>query len=311
VTHPSSYRSHGVDAVIADRELHRALPDGTPVVVPGPVSSPPREAAIALDRVTKRFPSAAGATYTAVEDVSLAVPEGRFVALVGPSGCGKSTILNLAAGLLSPSEGAVVVHGEPLAGLNPKATYLFQQDGLLPWKTVLDNVALGLVFRGWNRRAARDLAGQWLERVGLGPFAAHFPHQLSGGMRKRVAIAQSWIVDPDILLMDEPFSALDVQTRQIMENELLALWTDSRRTVLFVTHNLDEAIGLADEVMLLSAGPRSRVVGTYAIDLPRPRDLMEVRTEPHFVDLYRAIWAELREEVIRSHARLHGPDGPS
>ncbi len=294
--------------MIIDRELRRGRLDGTPAVLSGPMPSPPREPAIALDRVTRRFPSAAGTTYTAVEDVSLAVPEGRFLALVGPSGCGKSTILNLAAGLLAPSEGSITVHGQALTGLNDRAAYLFQQDGLLPWKTVLDNVALGLVFRGWSRRAARHLARDWLERVGLGPFAGHFPRQLSGGMRKRVAIAQSWIVDPDILLMDEPFSALDVQTRQIMENELLALWTGSRQTVLFVTHNLDEAIGLADEVVLLSAGPRSRVVGTYPIDLPRPRDLMEVRTEPHFVDLYRAIWAELREEVIRSHAR--GPASP-
>jgi NitT/TauT family transport system ATP-binding protein len=288
--------------VIIDRELRRVHLDETPAVLPGLMPSPPREAAIVLDRVTERFPSAAGATYIAVEDVSLAVPDGRFVALVGPSGCGKSTILNLAAGLLAPSEGSIIVQGQPLKGLNERAAYLLQQDGLLPWKTVLDNVALGLVFRGWGRRAARDLARDWLGRVGLGPFAGHFPRQLSGGMRKRVAIAQSWIVDPDILLMDEPFSALDVQTRQIMENELLALWTGSRQTVLFVTHNLDEAIGLADEVVLLSAGPRSRVVGTYPIDLPRPRDLMEVRTEPHFVDLYRTIWAELRGEVLRSHA---------
>jgi len=258
--------------------------------------------AIVLDHVTKRFSSPAGDVYTAVEDVQLAVSQGRFVAVVGPSGCGKSTLLNLAAGLLSPSEGSIAVHGEPLVGLNEKAAYLFQQDALLPWKTVLDNVALGLLLRRWRRRPARDLARHWLDRIGLGPFADHFPRQLSGGMRKRVAIAQSWILDPEILLMDEPFSALDVHTRQIMENELLALWGESRQTVLFVTHNLDEAIGLADEVVLLSSGPRSRVVGTYPVDLPRPRDVMEVRTEPHFVELYRTIWADLREEVMRSHA---------
>jgi NitT/TauT family transport system ATP-binding protein len=266
----------------------------------------PREAAIVFDRVTKRFPSTAGAMYTALEGVSLAVPEGRFVAVVGPSGCGKSTLLNLGAGLLSATDGSVIIHGKPLQRLNDKAAYLFQQDALLPWKTVLDNVALGLIFRGWSLRAARDVAREWVERVGLGPFAGYFPRQLSGGMRKRVAIAQSWAVDPDILLMDEPFAALDVQTRQIMENELLALWTGSRRTVLFVTHSLDEAIGLADEVVLLSAGPNSRVVGTYPVDLPRPRDLMEIRTEPGFVELYRAIWSDLREEVIRSHGRRPG-----
>ena len=259
--------------------------------------------AIRLQGMTKRFRTADGDIYTAVHDIDLHVPAGRFVSVVGPTGCGKSTLLNAAAGLAPPSEGTVHIHGRPLEGLNERAGYMFQQDALLPWRTVMDNVTLGLRIRGVDK-AEREKRGQeWLERVGLGPFASAYPHQLSGGMRKRVAIAQSWIVDPDILLMDEPFSALDVQTRQIKENELLTLWSGSGKTVLFVTHDLDEAISLSDEVVLLSAGPESRVVGTYPIDLPRPRDLMDIRTRPEFTDIFRRIWSDLRDEVMKSYER--------
>lgn len=178
---------------------------------------------------------------------------------------------------------------------------MFQQDALLPWKSVLDNVTLGLRLRGVPKEERNQCGREWLERVGLGAFAAAYPHQLSGGMRKRVAIAQSWIVDPDFIFMDEPFSALDVQTRQLMEDELLNLWTGSNKTVLFVTHDLDEAVSLADEVVLLSAGPASRIVGTYPVDLPRPRDLMDIRTTPEFLEIYRTIWSDLRSEVMKSY----------
>jgi sulfonate transport system ATP-binding protein len=264
-----------------------------------------------LDRVSRDFATPDSRVYRALDDISLAVDPGAFVAIVGPSGCGKSTLLNIAAGLLPPTAGVVRMDGAPLAGVNRHATYMFQQDALLPWKTVRDNVALGLTIGGVPRARAQARADEWLVRVGLAPFAAHYPSQLSGGMRKRAIMAQNWILDRRIVLMDEPFSALDVHTRQQMETELLALWegrdgprtvetTDQRKTILFVTHDLEEAIALADDVVILSAGPAARVVARHAVTLDRPRDLLEVRTQPAFVDLYRTIWAVLRDEVIKS-----------
>lgn len=256
--------------------------------------------AIGFEKVSKVF---GGGGYKALDQIDLSVGETRFVSVVGPSGCGKSTLLNLAAGLDSPTEGIVTVHGEPLRGRNRRAAYLFQQDALLPWKTVLENVALGLTFRGVEAAEAQRQAIPWVERVGLKDFSKAFPAQLSGGMRKRAALAQCWIVDPDILLMDEPFSALDVHLRLRMGNELLDLWTASPKTVLFVTHDLEEAIALADEVVVLSAGPASQVIGRYRVDLPRPRNLIDIRTDQHFDQLYRHIWAQLRKEVLRSHEK--------
>jgi NitT/TauT family transport system ATP-binding protein len=258
----------------------------------------PAPHAIHLHRVTRSF-----GPYTAIQDIELDVATGAFVSVVGPSGCGKSTLLNLAAGLIEPTEGSVSIFGEPLTGLNRRAGYMFQQDGLLPWKTVLGNIMLGLRFRGVEVREAEAQARDWVGRVGLQGFADAYPSQLSGGMRKRAAMAQSWIVNPDILLMDEPFSALDVHTRLRMENELLELWTVSPKTVLFVTHDLEEALALSGEVVVLSAGPASRVVNRYSVDLPRPRDLIDIRMEPRFGELYRHIWAQLREEVLASYAR--------
>lgn len=246
--------------------------------------------------------SVAFGTYVAVEGVSLGLSPGEFVSLVGPTGCGKSTLLNVAAGLLAPSQGEVLLDGRLLKGLNPMAGYLFQHDAILPWKTALDNVALPLVFRGVAWREARERAQAWLEKVGLGRFPCHYPYQLSGGMRKRVGLAQVLIANPRLLLMDEPFSALDVQTRQLMENELLGLWQEDRKTVLFVTHDLEEAIALADRVVVMSAGPRSRIIGEFPIPLPRPRDVAEVRLTPEFLRLHREIWELLRGEVMRAHA---------
>jgi NitT/TauT family transport system ATP-binding protein len=259
--------------------------------------------AIDLQAVTKRFAAGHGRSeeYTAVERLTLQVADGRFVALVGPSGCGKSTVLNLIGGLQRPTGGSISIHGRPLEGLNRRATYMSQQDALLPWKTALDNVVLALTFQRQDRREALELGRQWLARVGLARFADTFPHQLSGGMRRRVAIAQSWIADPDIVLMDEPFSALDAQTRQLTEEELLRLWSASPRTVVFVTHDLAEAVALSDEVVLLSAGPASRVVGVYPIELPRPRLVDELAFNPAFQDLCRSIGRDLRTEVLKSH----------
>lgn len=239
----------------------------------------------------------------ALEALSMAAAQGAFTAVVGPSGCGKSTLLNLAAGLLAPTAGCVRVFGEALKGRNQRATYVFQQDALLPWKTVAANVALGLELRGQSAAEAHREALRWLERVGLAGFARAYPGQLSGGMRKRAAMAQSWIVDPDILLMDEPFAALDVHTRLRMGDQLLELWSASPKTVLFVTHDLEEALALADAVVVLAAGPASRVVGRFEVDLARPRELTVIRTAPRFTELYREIWDLLRLEVLRSYAR--------
>jgi NitT/TauT family transport system ATP-binding protein len=263
---------------------------------------------IQADRVSREFPMPAGRPYCALRDVAFEVPAGTFVAIVGPSGCGKSTLLNIIAGLLPSTSGEVRVDGRRLEGLNRRATYMFQQDALLPWKNVRDNVSLGLTLAGAARVDTDARAAEWLARIGLAPFASHYPSQLSGGMRKRVAMAQNWILDRDILLMDEPFSALDVHTRQKMETELLDLWSggsggaggSARKTIVFVTHDLEEAIALADEVVVLSAGPESRVVARHAVTLERPRDLLELRTTPAFVDLYRELWEVLRAEVIRS-----------
>jgi NitT/TauT family transport system ATP-binding protein len=265
-------------------------------------SPPPNVPAVSFEDVTIRFETPTGGVHTAAERITLDFKQGEFVAIVGPSGCGKSTLLNAAAGLLFPPEGTVRIFGEELGGINPDATYMFQGDALLPWRTVIDNVCLGLSFRGVDPKEARELGMQWIDRVGLTGFENHFPHQLSGGMRKRVAVAQSWIVNPQILLMDEPFGALDIQTRQNMENELLTLWQQNKRTVLFVTHDLEEAIALSDKVVVLTAGP-AQLKGIYNVDLPRPRDVVEIRMSPEFNALYKQIWADLRDEVKRSYER--------
>jgi NitT/TauT family transport system ATP-binding protein len=237
--------------------------------------------------------------YTAVQDVTLAVGAGEFVSVVGPTGCGKSTLLNVAAGLLQPSSGRVEVFGEALVGINRRAGYMFQSESLMPWRTALGNVGAGLEFRGAADASSQAL--EWLRRVGLGAFGDRYPHQLSGGMRKRVSLAQTLVLDPDIILMDEPFSALDVQTRQLMENEVLALWAEKKKAVLFITHDLDEAIAMSDRVVCLSVGPGSHPIGEFAIDLPRPRDVAEVRATPRFVELHQAIWSVLREEVLAGY----------
>ena len=240
-----------------------------------------------------------GQRYTAVRDVTLSVGDGEFVSVVGPTGCGKSTLLNVGAGLLAPSSGTVTVFGQPLQGINTRAGYMFQSESLMPWRTALGNVMAGLEFRGVAD--ARAQAEDWLKRVGLGGFGDRYPHQLSGGMRKRTSLAQTLALDPDIILMDEPFSALDIQTRQLMENEVLDLWAAKKKAVLFITHDLDEAIAMSDRVVVLSAGPASHPIGEFVIDLPRPRDVAEVRTQPRFIELHQAIWDVLREEVLKGY----------
>jgi NitT/TauT family transport system ATP-binding protein len=236
--------------------------------------------------------------------VSLDVAAERFVALVGPSGCGKSTTLSLIAGLDRPTSGTVSVRGKPVTGIGEGVGFLFQRDALLPWKTVRDNVRLPLQLRGVGAAEARSRVDEWIGRVGLRGFETAFPYQLSGGMRKRVALAQTLVYDPEILLMDEPFSALDVQTRNLMEGELLGLWQGSGKTVIFVTHDLEEAIALADEVVVMTAGP-ARVKARYDVTLPRPRDIEQARFDPRFTELYSKTWNDLRDEVLESYARAN------
>jgi NitT/TauT family transport system ATP-binding protein len=259
--------------------------------------------ALELSGVACTFANRDDATqrYTAVSGVDLRVGAGEFVSVVGPTGCGKSTLLNVAAGLLAPSAGAARVFGEPLAGINRRAGYMFQTESLMPWRTARANVMAGLQFRGAPASAAREQADAWLQRVGLSGFGDRYPHQLSGGMRKRTSLAQTLALDPDLILMDEPFSALDIQTRQLMENELLALWAAKKKAVLFITHDLDEAIAMSDRVVVMSAGPASKPIGEFSIDLARPRDVAEVRAAPRFIELHRAIWDVLRDEVLRGY----------
>ena len=262
--------------------------------------------AVALNGVSVRF--GAGPTlFEAVSNADLDVAAGEFVAIVGPTGCGKSTLLNVVAGLLAPATGTAQVRGRLVSGITREAGYLFQQDALMPWKTALANVAVALEVAGIASAEANDRARALLTRVGLAQFTERYPHQLSGGQRKRVALAQMLIRDPAILLMDEPFGPLDAQTRALMGDLLLSLWQADRKAVLFVTHDLDEAIALADRVVVMSAGPSARIVADHRIDLPRPRAINEVRHEPRFHALQRAIWEDLRDEVMKTYgAQLGG-----
>jgi len=264
--------------------------------------------AVHLDGVSIAYQLKDGGRYEAVAPATLSVAEGELVSIVGPTGCGKSTLLNAAAGLIRPSSGRVTIFGRPLAGINAEAGYLFQQDALMPWKTAIDNVAIGLEVAGTPRREALKIAQGLLVQVGLKSFADRYPHQLSGGQRKRVALAQMLARRPRILLMDEPFGPLDAQTRIIMGDLLLGFWQQDRRALMFVTHDLDEAIALSDRVVVMSSGPASRLISDFAIDLARPRRIAEIRDEPRFHDLHREIWNTLRIEVQRAYDQGEGKD---
>lgn len=255
-----------------------------------------KAAAIALNNVTRRFVTPDGKMMTALRDFTMNVAQGEFACVVGPTGCGKSTTLNLVTGLAKPSAGEVRLMGKPIEGISPDIGFVFQADALFPWLNVIDNVSAGPRYRGMGKEEAYEKARSWITRVGLACFEKHYPHQLSGGMRKRVALAQTFINEPKILLMDEPFSALDVQTRTLMQGELLDLWQQSGASVIFVTHDLEEAIALADKVYVLTAGPAT-VKSVYDIDIPRPRVMEDIRYDSQFVDIAKVIWDDLREEV--------------
>ena len=257
-------------------------------------------APIRLEGVEHAFKRPGEPPNVVLADIDLEMPRGSFNVVVGPTGCGKSTILNLVAGLLVPSRG----HVELAAGVEASIAYLFQQDTLLPWRTAADNVAIPLLLRGAGKQEARARACEWLSRVGLGNFTDYYPAKMSGGMRKRTLLAQALIYEPQVLLMDEPFGSLDAQTRTYVQDLLLRLWQELGQTVVFVTHDLEEAIALADSVIVMSAGPASTVKHRFTVDLERPRVVEEVRLTEEFRRLYRSIWASLGEEVARSRAAL-------
>jgi NitT/TauT family transport system ATP-binding protein len=281
------------------------MPDIESATMATPDSEAPRptrgQTVIALHDVTKRFPTRSG-DYTAITNVNLTIAPGEFVALVGPTGCGKSTTLGLISGLLTPSEGEVVVNGYPVRGIQPGLGYMFQTDAVMPWRNVLDNIGAGLRYHGASRREARAEAQTWVSRVGLNGFEHHHPHQLSGGMRKRVSLAQTLINEPTTLLMDEPFGALDVQTRGLMQDMLLGLWSGSGASVVFVTHDITEAVALADRVVVMTAGPAT-VKDEIAVNLERPRRVEEIRLTAEFLTIYRRVWDSLREEVEITRAK--------
>ncbi|MFN8058660.1 MAG: ABC transporter ATP-binding protein [Vicinamibacterales bacterium] len=252
--------------------------------------------ALTIDAVAKTFAAPDGRQVTSIANATFRVEGGELLAVVGPSGCGKSTLLNIVAGFLPATAGRVLVDDVAVDGVRGDVGYVFQRDALLPWKTVLDNVALPLVFRRMPRADAQARAAEWIRRVGLGGFERHYPSQLSGGMRKRVALATSLVSEPGVLLLDEPFAALDVQTRLVIEHDLMDIWSRSRMTTIFVTHDLEEAIVLADRVVLMSAAP-STVTRVLTIPLGRPRHLVESKLDPAFAGLHATLWRDLAAEV--------------
>ena len=270
---------------------------------------------IEFKNVSKTFNPGERTQFTALRDINFTIDDiphyGEFIGIVGPSGCGKSTILNLIHGfddVYPPTTGEVLVRGRKVAGPGRDRGMIFQKYSSFPHRTVLENVTFGLELNeselklGRSERVAR--ARDWIRKVGLAGHEHKYPHQLSGGQQQRVAIARSLVLKPQIILMDEPFSALDIQTRQLMENEVLDLWAASRKAVLFITHDLDEAIAMSDRVVVMSAGPASHPIGEFPINLPRPRDVAEIRTLPEFVALHEQIWAVLREEVLKAREEL-------
>ena len=256
-------------------------------------------AQIVIRDLVKRFALPTG-TMVAVDGVSLEVGKGEFVCIVGPSGCGKTTLLRILAGLETKSGGDVLIH--PTQEGVPQARMVFQEQSIFPWMTVAANVEFGLRGDGRSPAERRRLVAEHLERVGLGRFALAYPHQLSGGMKQRVSIARAFATDPEILLMDEPFAALDEQTKLLLQEELLRLWEGSRRTVVYITHSIEEAVSLGDRVVVMTARP-GRIKTVMNVDFPRPRDVTALRRQPAFGEHVYAVWTALRDEVLRARER--------
>jgi NitT/TauT family transport system ATP-binding protein len=244
-----------------------------------------------------------------LDDVSFDADAGEFISIVGPSGCGKSTLLTFVSGLESPSSGLVRIDGSSVSHVRRDVGFVFQRDALLPWRTVEQNVALGLKYRGVSRSETKSRVADWIQRMGLAGMEDRFPSQISGGQRKRASIAATLVCEPRVLLMDEPLSALDVQTRSFIETDILEQWqkVSDSQTVLFVTHDLEEAITLSDRVIVLSRGP-GRIIADYKIDLPRPRDIWQIRTTEKFREYFSALWSHLSDEVVPTRATHSGSE---
>lgn len=232
----------------------------------------------------------------AVSNANLDIARGEFVSFVGPSGCGKTTVLNMIAGSIQPTEGTVLYKDRPVLGLNVGIGYVTQDDTLLPWRTTIDNVAFGLELKGIPRKQRHERAAAYIERVNLKGFENHYPHQLSGGMRKRVALIRTLVLEPDVILMDEPFGALDAQTRLVLQQDLLQLWQGSQMTIIFVTHDLVESIALSDRVVTFARSP-GRVKNDHKITLPRPRDVFHIHETPGYTEVYERIWRDVHDEM--------------
>jgi NitT/TauT family transport system ATP-binding protein len=267
--------------------------------VRGRASLQPKGEAIVLSGVSRAFTSRSG-EILALDNIDLTIREGEFLCIVGPSGCGKTTLLRILAGLEQPGSGKVEIKVQE-AG-KPVNSMVFQEQSIFPWYTVKDNVAYGLAMRGVPRPEREEITAHYLRITGLSKFANAYPHQLSGGMKQRVSVARAFANDPSILLMDEPFGSLDEQTRVILQQELLKIWEGTNKTAVFITHSIDEALGLGDRILIMTARP-GRVKEILDVDLPRPRDLTVIRSNPRFLELFHTIWSKLREEVIKAKAR--------
>ena len=252
-------------------------------------------ALLTIEGVGKEF-IARGKKIVALEGLDLDVVEGEFLTIVGPSGCGKSTLLNLIVGLMRSSSGRISFRGAPIDGVCTKIGYVTQKDNLLPWRTLAENVEIALEIRGDSNIARRIRVRDYIERVGLAGFEEHYPHELSGGMRQRANIIRTLIYDPELILMDEPFGPLDAQTRIVLQDQLLTLWAASKKTIIFITHDLIEAITLADRVVLMSSRP-GRIKSIETVSIPRPRDVFKIHESERFRALYERLWQQLRPEV--------------
>jgi NitT/TauT family transport system ATP-binding protein len=262
------------------------------------VTTPAAAVKLRFRDVTKQFTTKDG-TFTAVDAVSLDIAPGTFFIIVGPSGCGKTTLLRMAADLETPSSGTIeIARGD---GKRPANSMVFQGDSIFPWMTVWDNAAYGLKMRSAPESHIKEVVGHYLERTGLTKFANAYPHQLSGGMKQRVSIARAFANDPEVLLMDEPFSALDEQNRTLLQDELLRIWDEDKKTVLFITHSVDEAVTLGDKIMVMTAQP-GRTKALIDVPFARPRDVLQLRSEPAYGELVYNIWAHLRDEVLQAKA---------
>ena len=250
---------------------------------------------LSLEDVSKEF-HARGKKVLALDAVNLTVDEGEFVTVVGPSGCGKSTLLNLIVGLLQVGSGHILLRNRPINGINSEIGYVTQKDNLLPWRTLVQNVEIALEIRGVEQRERRHRAEELIERVGLSSFETHYPHELSGGMRQRANIIRTLIYDPDLILMDEPFGPLDAQTRIVLQEQLLRLWSATKKTIFFITHDLVEAIALADRVVVMTSRP-GRVKYVAKVPISRPRDVFRIHESEGFRTTYERLWQELRPEV--------------